>query len=267
MNRLSGEVEGIEMKFRDTNLEELFHDSRISQFSTNSSIFSGLIAFIYFISIFYDFKLEDYELNSIFYILASGFLIEILVGILTLQIKKKYTLKHYLKHTRFLCFISIFYYALLYTSMKDLEIVLRNLYGLYFFNSFALIFFLYFNYVILIGIPLINAFLLWYIQYKLKIPNNSLLADTIGNFMINLSLFWYKKMDYSNQKTIFYEKYKNENYVYYIHQLIDKLDKMLISVKKDEILFLNSTALKFITNHFFKHIPKMITVSSTLRDN
>ena len=105
-----------------------------------------------------------------------------------------------------------------------------------------------YNLIILILIPILNSLYILYNQYAFDFSPFYFSFEFVANILYSLFSFFYKKYDLINKKKIFFEGFKNEQYMEYINQLLNVLSTIVISVKNKEVLFMN----KFSINYFKK---------------
>ena len=245
---LSEDKEGIEMKFKDENLEENYIESILLKEKIKSKVFLIFCCLVYMSSVGSSLYVNKLSFNYTTYILIFSWISEIVLAIFTKLNEAQYVRIQILKYIRF----SILYLGLIVALMlpehnpdPSSPNYIRYIYCFLFIINVLYSYYLDYNVVILLIIPLINSGFILYCQFVFNFKEYYFAPEFIGNFVYFIVNYVIKKYDFSEKKEIFLEHYKNHIYTEFIKQLIDVLKTMVISVKKDEVLFMNNFAIKF----------------------
>ena len=250
--KFSDQVQGIEMSFEDKNIEGIFLISNWQNDTKKLKIFLLFNVIFYICAIAQNLIKNNYLLfNRSIYCLLGGLIFDLIV--FKVSIKIQCSLKIYSLFKNFRFFIMYFncYFQIMFpvnqpdpNSCGMSRIVLAFI----IFNNFLYLYYLDFNILILICIPILNSFLILYIEIAYTFPRLYFSFEFSLNFLYYIPSFFIKKNEFFNEKKKFFELYKNEQYIEYISQLINVLNTMIISVKKQEVLFMNNFAINYFKN-------------------
>ena len=244
----SEDLDGIEMKFKDDNLEENYIKSILLKENTKSYIFLIFCSLVYIFAVGSSIYVNDLCFNYTTYILICGWIIEVILAYLTKLHERQYRSIQILKYFRFIFLYLGILIALMFPQSHpnpNSPHYIRYIYCFLFIINVLYSYYLDYNVVFLLIIPILNGGFIIYCQYAFSYPKYYYAPEFIGNFVYFLVNYLIKKFDFLDKKEIFLEYYKNHLYTEYIKQLIDVLNTMVISVKKNEVLFMNKFAMKY----------------------
>jgi len=110
-----------------------------------------------------------------------------------------------------------------------------------------------FNYVTVIMIPIINGIGIFVAGIFRNYSYLDLIPELLLNFAFYYAIFFVKRYEHVTNKKLYFEIYKNEQYINYIKEFIDAINTQVICVDKNNLLFMN----KFASNFHFCDIPEM----------
>ena len=244
----SQEVEGIEMDFKDKNIEENFKISNIQHDSIKSQIFLLISVISYIFCIIASLVVNKFLTRSAFIFLAA-LIFECVLYKIMRDSNFKFKVLSILRNIRFfILYLSAGLTIMFPVTLPDLN-QCNQIGYIHFYLLFVNLIYLYyleFNLILLILVPILNTGFILFFQFYYEYPSYNLLAELIVNLIYYVVTFLYKKYEFSNLKKKFFENYKNENFIEYIKHLINNLNTIVISVKNEEVLFIND----FGTNYF-----------------
>ena len=98
----------------------------------------------------------------------------------------------------------------------------------------------------------------------MKLGNLYFLPEMIVNLIYFSATFLIKRYEFSTRKEIFFEFFKNENYIDYIQELINGFKTLVISINLKEMLFINEVSLNYLKVNNFINQPEIVNSSSNL---
>ena len=246
--QFSNETEGIEMKFKDNNIEEKYIASNCENENKKTYIFCLFCFISYLISIIGLFVLNQFRLEVNMYVLISGLIFDLVIFKLIFYWNKDLKLVSALKFIRFfymyLTFAAVIILPLTETDLSNCSQA-RILWGFILYMNLLYLYYLHFNMVVLALVPLLNCILISIIQFSFNFPKFYFAFEFSGNILYYLHIFFIKKYDNSLKKQIFFESYKNDHFIDYITQLINSLNNIFVSVNNKEVLFMNNFSINY----------------------
>ena len=106
-----------------------------------------------------------------------------------------------------------------------------------------------YNLIILVLIVILNSLVIYEVQIRNSLSGYYFLPEIIINFIYYFATFMIKRDEIFYVRDIFFESFKNEQYINYIHELINTLNIMVIGIKRNEILFINNFFKKFLNEN------------------
>ena len=246
--KFSHEVEGTEMRFKDKVIDQNYFKSNIEEERKKAKIFCCYSLLLYFLIIIVNLVYNDYSPNRSMYTFIGGLILDLAVYKISDKCITNFNLQSYSKYLRFFSLYLIIAGVNLFpVNLADPETctVSRGLLGLILCFNLIYLYYLDFNAVIMIIIAILNCILIIFCQFKFGFPPFYLSFEFIGNILYYIPTFFFKRYELYNKKKIFFESFKNEQYIDYISQLINVLNTMVISVKNKEVLFINNYAISY----------------------
>jgi len=238
---ISGDLHWYELDFVDDEFEELYRISNQSEEDKNSKYFTFVVTIHYILSIGVNILLNGMKLVRTGYILIGGIVLEIFLLFISYKIRSNYYLFSRLKIVRFLSVYFIYMTILCFPVIGFApDIFLRTLYVQILFVNMYYIYFMHFNYVLLVFIPIFNCLSILWVQYNSfsKSPYY-LFPELFANFIFEYCIFLIKKNEVTSKKNMFLRSQRNQYHIEYITKLVDVLNSMIICIKNNEILYLN----------------------------
>jgi signal transduction histidine kinase len=247
----SADFNGIQYNFTNSELEERFRKFNLEKEIKNSLILtiSFCLPFVLFIS------LSIYINKSLIrtaYLQISGLILDLVFSHLTRCFHSDYHCFKFIKHLRFfLMYINVMInWIFPVTPLPENSI--RVSYGIIIYIGFLYTFFLDYNYMIMILVPILNSISLFLSQFSRNLSETHLMPEIIINFFYFYVSFILKRHIYFHEKNFFYQYYRTENYKEYFQEMIDGFDAMIISVKKSDIMYANKSAKDYFNQRNFK---------------
>ncbi len=244
---LTGEMNWNKMEFVDRDLESKYKEFDWEQELNKSKIFTILIVISYIFLLTTDLYINNLNFVITTYFLIAGPIIEITLSFISHRNMLSYKRYNLVKLLRVfmvycVCAILISFPGVPYSP----ETYLRAIYIFFSYENFFFIYFLNFNLLIMILIPISNTgFLIW-VQFNVFSLNEKfLIPELVVNYLFHYLTFLIKKNEISTKKEMFFEYFKNKNYTIYINQLVDMMNTMIISIKNNQVLFMNKHASNY----------------------
>jgi len=93
----------------------------------------------------------------------------------------------------------------------------------------------------------INFISIIWIQLQIQaIAPYYLIAEGFGNFIFEYCIYLIKKNGVTSKKSMFYKNYWTESQIQFITNLVDVLNTMVISIRKNEVLYINKYGIDFL---------------------
>ena len=132
--------------------------------------------------------------------------------------------------------------------------------------NLVLTYFLDYNLVIFLLVPLLNSLLIVYLQYKSNLPVSLIAVDYVLKIALNIFILIFKKIDNSEKRKKFFEINKNNyNIIEYIEDLLDSMNKMVITISNKEVIYINKCAAKYFERKL--HYTSMENTIDNLMSN
>ena len=261
----SNEIQGIDMNFKDKKLEEIYQKSNIINENNKSILFCVLCCLAYIFSMAFSLFVNDFKFVVSMIPHSICMVIEIVLAKVSSNNKDNYKLVNFLKYIRF----SIFYFEitilLLFPANFKQDNFLRYIYGTILAMNCLYLYYFDYNIIMIVIVAIFNSLIIITIQYKFSFPAYYFVPEVVMNLVYYFVTSLIKRYELSNRKESFYEHHKNEHYIEYIKQLIDVLNTMVISIKKDDVLFMNNLANNFLKEeNIIKEERKETEITNTL---
>jgi signal transduction histidine kinase len=243
----SQEVEGMDVRFVDKNIENFFTKVTYEDDMKKSKAFTILLNAIYLSGIIISVIVNE-SLNRTTFIFSGLILLDLVLYIISQNIRNKYALYKVLKYIRFLIVFASSFLIVLFKVNPDKLSYIRGLYMIFMAMSLLFTYFVEFSYFMIILIPCLNSIGIIVAGNLLNIDHMFLLPELIVNLVYYYAMFVTKKYEFLRNKKLFFESYKNEQYIKYIKQLINVINTHVICISKDRVLFMNDLAKKLFQN-------------------
>ena len=251
---ISEEMKGISQTFVDKDLEENFCKSQESLEFSKSNIFFLISGCSYLFSLGINMSKSNFKFIHTTYLVLIGLFIEICIAVAVCKFKKNIKFLTISKYFRFIFFYFNFIIILMFpsifpTNLNDAGYV-RYIYiftlANNFINSFC------FEYAIGIDIIILifNSFLICFIQLFFYYEKYFLATEFFANIIFLYINFRSRRDYFILKKKIFIESFKNKQYFDYIQNLINVLNTMVLSLNKEEVLFMNNFATDYFEKRF-----------------
>jgi len=151
-----------------------------------------------------------------------------------------------------------------------LDVKVRTFYRSLVGVNIVFLYYIDFNIIILILLPILNLVVILYIQYTKEFEKYYLLPDLVGNLIFNVFIYYLKKNELKMKKDCFFEIFKNEQYISYVKKLIDALNTMFLSVKSEkDMMFMNRYASNFfkVFSNKSRKVSSSILLSEVFKEN
>ncbi len=242
----SEEIQGIEMSFVDTDLESFYTVENYKRDLGKSTSFFIIVMFGYVLGLGMSIVMNKTMIRSS-YVIIVCMLLEITFYTLTKYIKERYLFHKIIKSVRFLLIYLSVMLIIMFPVIKDKTQIMRNIYMFFVYTNLLFTYYVEFNYLIVVVVPLLNSFLIVFVNFHEEYDNYYLLPEIIFNLMVYYATFVIKKYEFLLNKKLFFEIYKNQQYINYIKQLFDVINIHVVCINREEVLFLNNSANKFFT--------------------
>ena len=126
---------------------------------------------------------------------------------------------------------------------------MRFIYGFLLIANLVYLYYMDYNIIILLLIVILNSLVIIGVQIRNSLSGYYFLPEIIINFIYYFATFMIKRDEIFYVRDIFFESFKNEQYINYIHELINTLNIMVIGIKRNEILFINNFFKKFLNEN------------------
>jgi signal transduction histidine kinase len=252
---ISTEMEDFSLNFKDENLEINYRKSDLKELIKKSKISCIILIFTYILIIVYTLiNNHEFVLNT--FILLGVLGLELLITIIGHNIALNYKHFYSLMYVRFFLFYFTGIYMFHFRDDKSDTITnYKFLHGFFNYLNFLYLFMIEFNYFMLIGIPVLNSLFIISLKFNGFFGQTNIYYDLIGMFTYYFATFFIKKEDYHNKRLVYYDNFKNNNYIDYIINLIDGLNNMVISSSKNDIIFINNFTNEYLEKKgYFKNI-------------
>ena len=249
--KFSNEFEGINMRFKDEAIEQKYCDSNKENEEKKSLIFSMFSLLFYILALFVNLFIVSFHPNRSTYMVIGGLIFDLILLLNSRKCKLKPNLVLIQKYFRFLLLYFIGFLINMFPIIKpnpDSCTQSRILLTFILLISLLYLYYLDFNIIILILIPIFNCLLILFIQYNFDFPPFYFTFEFVGNIVYYILTIFNKKFDTLNKRKVFFESFKNEEYIEYINQLINALNTIVISVQNNDVLFMNNFAISYFKN-------------------
>jgi hypothetical protein len=251
-----------ELEFIDENVEHLYKISKQDEERKNSKKFAMIVVFVYIISILYSFILNEMNLTRTQFIYFGGLIIELTLFIICSKFLRNSYIFLRLKMLRFIIVYLVYLSVLNFPEFAyKLENYLRLMYILFIYLNMIYISFMHFNFIILVIMPITNLLsIVWIVMKAYKDSPLIFLTEFFGNFIFQFLIYIIKKNEVTSSKNMFYKNYVYENQIKLHTNLVDVLNTIVISLKKDEVMFLNKYGMDFFKNYLKEYKNPNCTV-------
>ena len=244
----SGDLHWYELDFVDYGIEELYRLSNLSDEERNSKNFSIIVILFNIMIIGVNTVYNDRKISRSGYVLIGGITLEILLTLICYRFRRNYYIFSRIKIIRYLL---VYFQILVVISfpVKGFNLVwtLRSLYTLFLFVNLYCMYFMHFNFILLVLIGIFDVIVILFLQYFVFIDDPYLLfPELFGIFPLQYCIFLIKKSEIISKKKMFLKNYNNQIQIEYITKLVDVLNTMLVSIKNNEILYLNQYGIEFL---------------------
>ena len=249
---LSKEVIGTSISFKDDNLEHKFEFHNKEMEIGKSWKFFILVQMAYSLSISVNLVLNEFLINRSFYFLISGVIIELIfAGVCHYTITKlRFKLHTIVKYLRFFYIYAVYNTILIFpVNSLSQEFYLRNFYFMFIFISLFQIYYLDFNYIGNLILPIFNAISIIYIQYSKNFPKYYFFPEFFSNLLFHFFIFQIKKSETENKRDSFFDYTMNQNITEYVKNLINYLNTFVISFKNNQLIYMNNYAINFFNKY------------------
>ena len=245
----SDKMEGINSKFKDKNLEENYTQSlKNSQHEKSKNLFLMIILTFPFV-IGLSLYISNFVLIRSSYMLIGGMILEIILAIITHRPYENVRIIMALKYLRFTISYLIGAFVLMfpvdnYNPLND-ALYLRYIYFFLLKTCLMNFYCFEFNFIFYVFLAIGNSIVIGYIQFNFNYTSYFLAPEFILNFLIQFVTFTAKKEVLIQEKKIFLNTFKNELFFKYFENLINVLNTMVISMSRNELLFMNDFACDY----------------------
>ena len=244
--RFSDEKEGIEMSFKDSKLEEKYKISNIHKEFHKSIIFFVFSTVGYLFQLIASLFNNDFTFTYTVIGYSSATFIEFILAMTTKIYKENFKCVKILKYCRFFLLYMVGATLLIFPDVNKIDFYIRYIYGSILVINLIYLFYLEYNIIILVLVPVSNSLIFYSIQQKNNFPRNYFLPEIIVNLIFYLGTFLIKRSEFLTGKELFFEYFKNEYYTNYIQELINVINTMVFSLKKNELIFFNKYASHYL---------------------
>ena len=126
---------------------------------------------------------------------------------------------------------------------------MRFIYGFLLIANLVYLYYMDYNIIILLLIVILNSLVIIGVQIRNSLSGYYFLPEIIINYIYYYATFMIKRDEIFYVRYIFFESFKIEQYIDYIHELINTLNIMVIGIKRNEILFINNFFKKFLNEN------------------
>jgi signal transduction histidine kinase/CheY-like chemotaxis protein len=240
----SEEVEGVSMSFVDADIENFYvkENHKIDQGKSRS--YSFLVISGYIVGITMSIVMNS-KLTRNTYLLLTCVIVDIIMSIISRFMLERYLIVRMIKKVRFILLFLSHMLSLMFPINNERNNMIRHFYVFFAYTNVLFTYYVEFNYIMIILIPLLNSFLIVFVQYYQEFDKFYLLPEFLFNLFYYYAIFIIKKYEFLLNKKLFYEIYKNQQSINYIKQLIDVINTHVISINKEEVLFMNNIAINF----------------------
>jgi signal transduction histidine kinase len=182
------------------------------------------------------------------YLCIGGFVTEFTLFVISYNFKDNYLVFSRLKKLRFIIAYIIFFVIISFPETGyRLDKVIKNLYLQIIFLNVCYIYFMQYNYLILIFITIVNLVSIIWLQIQIQtIAPFYLIPEGLGSFIFEYCIYVIKKNQVTSSKYMFHKNYMNESHIEFITNLVDVLNTMVISIRNNEVLYVNKYGIDFL---------------------
>ncbi len=245
----SEDVEGVEMKFIDKDIEKYYIKENHKRDIGKSMSFFLLVIFGYLVGITFG-VLINLRVNRSIYIMITCLVIAIILFIISRFVQERYLIYRTIKYLQFFLIYLCYMWIIMFPVNDDIFSTFRAFYMFLAYMNVLFTYYLEFNYIMVLFIPLFNSILIIFLQFYHKFSNFFLLPEFLFNLLYYFAIFSIKKYEFLLNKKLFFEIYKNEQYINHIKQFIDVINTQVICLNKEVVLFMNNLANKYFDKNF-----------------
>ena len=249
--KYSDETNDLDIEFEDKIIKEIYFNTNLGEERNKAKIFCCFSTIMYFSIIIANLVCNDYKVNRNLYSFIGGLIFDFVVYKLSDKSISSLSRQSFVKYFRFFSLYLILAIAITFLVIIPNPsncTIIRYLLGLMLFFNLIFLYYLEYNAVIMTIVTINNCIMIIIFQYKFDFPPFYLSFEFAGNIVYYILTLLFKRCELYNKKKIFFECFKNEQYLEYISQLMNALNTMIISVKNKEVLFMNTYAISYITN-------------------
>jgi hypothetical protein len=265
--RLLGIVEDCNLcenspKFNDLKMK-LHLRHFVSTERIRSKLFCGFLSLSYILTITLSLVINSYNLDELTYILMFGFFLELLLYNLIKLFINKYEMYQRLKYLRYLTKYICLMLFVIFPKKSDKNTLLRILYSFLVYMNILFKYIMENNYTSLIGIIMLNSFVLVYAQNKFYLDSfYYFVPELIANLVLNISSFYIGRIEEVNYKNNLLTNYFNEQNGIYYKQLIENTDLLLICMDEKEVIYMNNSVINSLEKYFPDDDPLLINFNN-----
>jgi len=258
-------LEGKNTSFKDAELQNKFSEFKFKKQSSKSSSMTFFICFPMFILALFTIYTNKKPIRPT-YFFSGGILLDIILSFVFQKFENSYLRLKWFRYIRFFIFYFNISINWIFAVNPIDENVFRYAYTAVFYIIFLQNYFLNFNYFVIILITILNSVILFVVQLTRNLGYYYLLPEIVVNIIYYYIFNLLKKSEIIYERNSFFESFKNNHYIEYIQTLVNVLNTMIISIKNEEVLFINDFALNYFTKNASLISPK-ITCSFNIEDN
>jgi signal transduction histidine kinase/CheY-like chemotaxis protein len=244
----SKEVEGIKASFKDSNLENFYNIQNHITDQGKSTSFLTIVIISNSLGILQSFRNNNNSISQLTYFSICCLLIEVIFYIISKYKKNNITVYRTIKYIRFVYFYCSFYLNICFPISNDLVNCVRFFYMFFALSSVLFIYYMEFNYIIILLMPVLNAIGIFLAGIIRNYSIFNLLPEHLLNITFYYAVFFVKKYDFFTNKKMYFEIYKNEQYINYIKELIDAINTQFICLNQNDVIFMNKCAFYYHYN-------------------
>jgi signal transduction histidine kinase/CheY-like chemotaxis protein len=263
---ISEKMDWYENDFKDSELEFKYKSTNQDSELKKSKIYYLLICISYGSSTILNLRRNDYKFVRSTYVLLIALLFENILMFISHYNQNNFKLFFNLKLMRYIAVYLAALVLLLFPVIEyNIESFIRMTYLVIVCLTILYIYFIHFNFVILILIPIVNFAALLWLQFTLFSEQRLyLLPELLGNLICHWCTFLIKRNEIIHKKEMFLRNYQYKNYIEYINKLVDVLNTMVISIKNSDVLFMNQYSINYFED---KKKSNMQTTSLLTNEN
>jgi signal transduction histidine kinase/CheY-like chemotaxis protein len=243
-------------KFLEEELQSEFDQYKFTKQVTKSNSMTFFFNFPNIIIVCYSLYMNMKPIRPT-YCIVAGIILDVFLSFVFRKFENSLTKLKWFRYIRFF----LFYFNLTLNwifpvNNKEINVYRFAYFGIFYVN-FLHNYYLEFNYYLLIVITFLNSLVLVGAQYSRNLGDYFLLPEVATNIVYYYIYNLLKKSELESEKISFIKSYKNNNYIEYIQNLVNVLNTMIISIKNEDILFMNDCALNYFKNNTLSKINRL----------